>query len=193
MVVVAGGSSRRMPGVDKLDLQDSGGRSLLATAIEGALATGADRVVVVGPTRPLRVDGAADPARVTWTREDPPDGGPLAGLAAGLAEATADVVAVSAGDAPSAAEAVPTLVATARPGIAAVLLDGGGRRALCLAVARDDAVRALAGIGDARNRSMGALFDALADAGVRVIEVVDTWGAAADVDSPDDADRLGWR
>lgn len=193
VVVVAGGSSRRMGGVDKLALHDRTGRSLLDTAVAGALTTGASRVIVVGPPRALETgQDPADQDRVRWTQEDPPDGGPLAGLAAGLRETAADVVAVASADAPAAAEAIPTLVATTRPGTAAVLLDGGGRRTLCLAVGRDDALRALAGIGEPRDRSMRALFDGLEAIGVRVIEVVDTWGAADDVDTPGDAERLGW-
>lgn len=200
VVVVAGGGSRRMGGRDKLALLDGSGRSLLSAAVAGARATGAGHVVVVGPERPLDLGdvdvGAASVARVTWTIEDPPGGGPVAGIAAGLAMVgTTDVVAVTSGDAPAAAEALPALldeVTSAGPGAAAVLLDACGRRTLCLAFHRSDAMTALAGLGDPHGSSVRAFLDALDASGVRVVEVPDTWGAAADIDTPDDAARMGW-
>ena len=73
-VVLAGGSGRRLGGVDKAALEVAGAtlldRVLLASA-------GAGRTVVVGPPRRTVRD-------VIWTLEDPPAGGPLAGLEAGL-------------------------------------------------------------------------------------------------------------
>jgi len=74
-VVLAGGAARRLGGADKPALP-VGGRTLL----DRVLAACADAVdtVVVGPRRPT-----ARP--VCWAREDPPGGGPLPALAAGLA------------------------------------------------------------------------------------------------------------
>lgn len=73
-IILAGGRGSRLGGVDKAVLR-IGGHSLLertAAALEAA-----EPVVVVGPPR------AVD-REVVWTQEDPPGGGPLAGLDAGL-------------------------------------------------------------------------------------------------------------
>lgn len=75
-IILGGGRSARM-GRDKRALT-LGGRSLLAIAVD-ACATH-DGIVVVSPDLPD--DVPAD--RVTRTLEDPPFGGPVAGIAAGL-------------------------------------------------------------------------------------------------------------
>lgn len=85
-VVLAGGTARRLDGVSKPDVELHG-RRLLDHAL-GATA-GASRVVVVAP------DSVEVPAGVLRTLEDPPHGGPVAGIAAGLA-ALRDRVAVAA-------------------------------------------------------------------------------------------------
>lgn len=74
-IVLAGGTAARMDGADKAAVEVAG-RTLLEHAVEALLD--ADEVVVVGPetvrtTRP-----------VTFVREDPPLGGPVAGLLAGV-------------------------------------------------------------------------------------------------------------
>lgn len=73
-VILAGGAGRRLGGVDKPALLVAG-----ATLLDRALAAVPDAapIAVVGPTRPTT-------RPVTWTREDPPGGGPIAALAAGL-------------------------------------------------------------------------------------------------------------
>ena len=75
-VVLAGGTARRLGGVSKPDVELAG-RRLLDHAL--AATAGARRVVVVAPASVAVPDG------VTRTLEDPPHGGPVAGLAAGLA------------------------------------------------------------------------------------------------------------
>ncbi|MET9777702.1 NTP transferase domain-containing protein [Streptomyces sp. NPDC006367] len=86
-VVLAGGAARRLGGADKPGLR-VGGRTLLDRVL--AACAGARTTVVVADPRPT-----ARP--VTWAREEPPGGGPLAALAAGLRHTTAEyVVAVSA-------------------------------------------------------------------------------------------------
>jgi molybdopterin-guanine dinucleotide biosynthesis protein A len=89
-VVLAGGSARRLGGLDKPAVP-LGGRSLLDRVL-GATA-GAATTVVVGPVRHTY-------RAVRWVREDPPGGGPVAGLAAGLGAVTAEVVVLVAGDLP---------------------------------------------------------------------------------------------
>lgn len=134
VVVLAGGTSARLGGGDKTALE-VGGRSILV-----GLLTGLPRVptVVVAQPPPRPPD---ELAHVVWTREDPPGGGPAAGLAAGVAALPRgiDVVVALAGDQPFAAAAVPRLVAALRadPGVGAVLgLDGDRRPQPLLAAYR---------------------------------------------------------
>jgi molybdopterin-guanine dinucleotide biosynthesis protein A len=89
-VVLAGGAGRRLGGADKAALTFAG-MSLLDRVL--AAVGDADRIVVVGPARPVG-------RHVLWAREQPPGGGPVAGLAAGLALVRAPVVAVLAVDLP---------------------------------------------------------------------------------------------
>ncbi|GAA3742586.1 hypothetical protein GCM10022225_27640 [Plantactinospora mayteni] len=74
-VVLAGGAARRMGGADKPALP-VGGRPMVDRVL--AAVADADLRVVVGPTGDL-------PAGVRATREQPPGGGPVAAVAAGLA------------------------------------------------------------------------------------------------------------
>ncbi|WP_155056504.1 NTP transferase domain-containing protein [Streptomyces blattellae] len=119
-VVLAGGAARRLGGVDKPRVR-VGGRALLdrvLTACAGARIT-----VVVADPRPT-------PQPVTWAREDPPGGGPLAALDAGLRHTTAAYVVVLSADLPFLGErTVGRLLTTLRDGSAdgAVLTDPDGR------------------------------------------------------------------
>ncbi len=119
VIVLAGGESRRF-GTDKISA-DLDGRTLLDHVLSG-LDSGWE-VVCVGPER--------ETVRpVTWVREDPPLGGPLAGVAAGLAASTGEMVLVVAGDMPWAAPALPRLLAALRgspEASAAVALDAEGQ------------------------------------------------------------------
>ena len=112
-LVLAGGQARRLGGVDKMAIP-LGGRDLLDRVLDAV--PDADRVVVVGPSRPL-------PRPVAWRREDPPGGGPVAAIAAGLPATSAPLVAVLAGDLPFlTASAVGALRFAVGPD------DDGGRR-----------------------------------------------------------------
>jgi molybdopterin-guanine dinucleotide biosynthesis protein A len=75
-VILAGGRAERLDGASKPDLV-VGGRSLLATAIAAARGAACERIVVVGPPE-------LEAAGCLVVREDPPFGGPVAALAAGL-------------------------------------------------------------------------------------------------------------
>lgn len=107
LLVLAGGGGTRLGGVDKAGLQ-VGGRSLLDRVLEARAA--AAQVVVVGP-----VDV---PSGVLQVVEDPPGGGPVAGIAAGVAAlaevphraAAAPWTVVIAVDQPEAARAVTDLL-----------------------------------------------------------------------------------
>ncbi|TXC97888.1 NTP transferase domain-containing protein [Streptomyces sp. ISID311] len=89
-IVLAGGAARRLGGADKPALS-VGGRPLLDRVL--AACPDAARTVVVGPGRPT-----ARP--VVRALEDPPGGGPLAALEAGLRHTTAPVVLVLSADLP---------------------------------------------------------------------------------------------
>lgn len=109
-IVLAGGGSTRMGQAKQgLLLQ---GRTLLQQAVDALLAGGCSRVAVVAP--PDRAtEWVADDERVLVTLEDPPLGGPVAGIGAGLdalAPAGDDEVLVVACDLPRVAEVVPVLV-----------------------------------------------------------------------------------
>jgi molybdopterin-guanine dinucleotide biosynthesis protein A len=73
-VVLAGGTAARMDGIDKGSVELAG-RTLLQLAVDAFLD--ADEVVVVGP------ESVRTERPVTFTREDPPHGGPVAGLLTG--------------------------------------------------------------------------------------------------------------
>jgi molybdopterin-guanine dinucleotide biosynthesis protein A len=92
-IVLAGGSGRRMGGMDKAALR-VGGVALLDRVL-GAARPVCDRLAVVGPVRPTSVAGA------TFVTEDPPGGGPVPGVAAGVvAVEECTVVLVLATDLP---------------------------------------------------------------------------------------------
>jgi molybdopterin-guanine dinucleotide biosynthesis protein A len=176
-VVLAGGRARRF-GADKLEARVGPGR-LLERALGAALGAGADPVVVVGPPR----DGL--PGHVRVVREDPPGGGPVAGLAAGLAAVDeAPVVLVLAGDLLDPAPALPHLVAALTRDAGAdgvVVVDGAGRRQPLLAAYRTAALRRALAAAPLEGRSMRDLLS-----GLVVVEVRDGGGWSRDVDRPED-------
>jgi molybdopterin-guanine dinucleotide biosynthesis protein A len=89
-IILAGAHSARLNGADKA-LLDVGGETLLERAVDAVKAAG--RTVAVGPVR----DGGLP---VIWVQEHPPEGGPVAALAAGLGAVQSDLVAVLAVDHP---------------------------------------------------------------------------------------------
>ncbi|MDT3443054.1 MULTISPECIES: molybdenum cofactor guanylyltransferase [unclassified Pseudofrankia] len=151
-VVLAGGRGSRLGGADKAAVT-IGGRSLLDRVLS-VLATvepAVGRVVVVGPDRP----GLAR-AGVVLAREDPPGGGPVAGIAAGLVHVRAPLVAVLAVDMPflgtaSLAELRAAVTAPPRAGASgpgapgavdvALLVDPTGRDQTLASVWRSAALR----------------------------------------------------
>ncbi|MFD0904290.1 molybdenum cofactor guanylyltransferase [Actinomadura sediminis] len=118
-VILAGGRARRFGGADKPAAR-VGGRALLEHV--AAAASGAARLVVVGPAR----DVAVDAVRV---REDPPGAGPVPALRAGLPEVRAPRVALLAADLPFLRPAHLARLHDALAGSArgAVLVDADGR------------------------------------------------------------------
>lgn len=177
-VVLCGGTSRRFGGVDKTR-QLLGGRTVLDTLLDALPA--AWPVTCVGVARPTT-------RRVAWAREDPPLGGPAAGIAAGLtAIPTTEYVVVLAGDQPHAGPAAPLVadaLAAQAPGVDGVAARGAdGRPALLLAAYRRDPLRA-ALAGDVRDQGV---YRTLARLRIEVVDVPEA--QALDVDTPADLSR----
>lgn len=120
-VVLAGGAARRLGGSDKPGVR-VGGRTLLDRVL--AACPDAGRTVVVGDPRPT-----VRPVR--WTREDPPGGGPVPAVAAGVRETEAEVVLVFSADLPFLDRDIVGRLLESLAGApeaeAAVLTDGEGR------------------------------------------------------------------
>ncbi len=137
-VVLTGGTAARMGGVDKASIEIDG-----VTLLERSLAAvvSALEVVVVGEPVPTS-------RPVTWTREDPPGGGPAAGVLAGLdrLHLTPDLLVVLAVDMPrvnAGTVARLTWAVEADPAVdGAVLVDPAGRRQTLAAVYRHTALAA---------------------------------------------------
>lgn len=187
-VLLAGGRAARLGGIDKTAL-GAAGSTLLDRALDAS--AGARRTVVVG----LR-DGARAPADVVLVREDPPFGGPVSGLAAALdaLPAGAPTTLVLACDLVRPAEAVAALRAgSAQVGSSSsaaadgwVAVDDDGRRQPLLALYRSAALRrAVASLGEVDGASLRRLI-----APLDIVEVPVPSALCADVDTPDDAERL---
>ena len=168
-IILTGGKGERLGGVDKAALSYRD-----ATLLDHVLSVvdDASRIVVVGPEK--------DVPGVTWAREDPPGGGPLAGLAAGLAHVDQEWVAVLAVDQPGLTKDTITR-----------LRDAGGN-----AVLKDDRTQWLIGVWrtadlrealpeDPRNQPLRRTLQRL-----NPVEVSALPGEARDVDTPDDLGTL---
>ncbi|WP_245984122.1 NTP transferase domain-containing protein [Streptomyces tateyamensis] len=170
-VVLAGGAARRLGGADKPRLV-VGGRSMLDRVL--AACSGAGQVVVVGPG-----SGGA----VRWTREQPPGGGPVAAVAAGLAVegVTAPVLLLLAADLPFLDRPTLDRLAAAVTGEvqAAVLVDAAGRaQPLAGAYRRDALCAALAALGEPGGQPLRRLVG-----GLRTVELPDPQRVAVDCDT----------
>lgn len=106
IVILAGGTAKRLGGVSKPDL-DIAGRRLIDIVFDQLDAIGftGQRIVVA----PADVDV---PRGVQLTLEDPPHGGPLAGIGAGVRALDVDdddLVAIATCDAPVAVRLLPKM------------------------------------------------------------------------------------
>jgi molybdopterin-guanine dinucleotide biosynthesis protein A len=133
-IVLAGGAAKRLGGIDKPAVR-VGGRALLDRVL--AACEGAARTVVVGGRRPT-----VRPVR--WAREDPPGGGPLAALDAGVRLVEADTVLVLSADLPFLGEPtvhrlIEALDTSGRE--AALLTDADGRDQPLVAAYRAEPLR----------------------------------------------------
>ncbi|MFJ2110386.1 NTP transferase domain-containing protein [Streptomyces sp. NPDC087850] len=135
-IVLAGGAAKRLGGADKPGVR-VGGRALLDRVL--AACEGAALTVVVGGRRPT-----ARPVR--WAREEPPGGGPLAALDAGVRSLGADTgtVLVLSADLPflgrpTVDRLIGALDSTGRE--AALLTDADGRDQPLVAAYRAEPLR----------------------------------------------------
>ncbi|WP_315093346.1 NTP transferase domain-containing protein [uncultured Cellulomonas sp.] len=178
-VVLAGGRARRLGGASKPHVE-IGGVALLDHAL--AAVADASHVVVVGPPQLARPG-------VATVLEDPPDGGPVAGLAAGLDGLPDDgpeLVVVLACDVPGARWVVPALLASVQDADGARMVGPGGRHQHLVAVYRRTALRAaLDGLPAVHGAAMHRLV-----VGLRLVDVPDDEGATADADTWADVARL---
>lgn len=186
-IVLAGGEGIRLGGVDKSAVP-VGGRTMLQHVLDAVRH--ARTVVVVGPS-------AIDAHGSLLVQEDPPLGGPAAGLAAGLA-AVADpspVVLVVACDQPLAGDAIGDLTAALADhpeADGAVLVGQDGHRQTLLAAYRSPALVAAVGrLADDRGLH-GASMRALVS-GLNLVEVMDAHDAALDGNTWADVERLSAR
>ncbi|WP_052682027.1 molybdenum cofactor guanylyltransferase [Saccharothrix sp. ST-888] len=172
-MVLAGGAARRFGGADKPALE-VGGRPLLDRVL--AACADAGTTVVVGPPRDTARDG------VTWTREQPPGGGPVAAVAAGLGRITADRVLLLAADLPfldrpTVGRLLAVLDETGSEG--ALLVDAAGRDQPLAAAYRTAALRrALAALGEPDGLPLRRLL-----APLDLVRLADPQGVAYDCDT----------
>ncbi len=171
-ILLAGGRASRVDGAAK-PLFEVNGRTLLRAGFDAVRARGARTIVVVGP----RLD---DDLAVTWVREDPPFGGPVAALIAALPHVDAEEVLVLACDLPTAVPAVAALPDPLEPETDGACLDDG-RRQWLIGRYRSAALRAAASVlpDGGQDASMRALLGALRIAPIAVDPAltrdVDTW------------------
>ncbi len=197
--MLAGGRGSRLGGVDKALLVVDG-RTLLERVLDAV--GGAAEAVVVGPRRdvpgvgPVGVGSAGVGSagvgpvgvgsvggglpRVRWAREDPPGGGPVAGLAAGLRHVRTDLVVVLAVDQPGLTRSTVDRLVAAVAEAGAVLVDEGDRPQWLTGAWRADRLRA-ALPADPRDASVRSVLDPL-----RPVLVPAEPGEARDVDTPAD-------
>ena len=191
-VVLAGGRSSRLGSVAKATLTVEN-QSLLQRTV--AAVRGVSReCVVVGPVEPGTL---ATPVLIT--REDPPFSGPAAALAAGVLALSAatpnvsDAILVLACDMPHISPAVPLLLKGLRESPdsdGAIARDIDGRLQPLAAVYRTPRLVSALTLhrtsGSLDSLPMFRLID-----GLHLVPVDVPDGATADVDSWDDAERLG--
>ncbi|TDW30537.1 molybdenum cofactor guanylyltransferase [Cryobacterium psychrophilum] len=194
LIVLAGGRGSRLGGAVKPAVEVAG-RTLLSRVLDAREFV--RHTVIVGPPA---AHAAAGDAQALWALEDPPFGGPVAGISAGLdaldPSNPPDWFLLLACDLPWAADAARTLLATlADPTLSPAveglhLIDAEGHAQWLTAAYRNDALRpAMHRLGArARGASMRQLVGSLALHGI-----LDHTGAATDVDTWQDVSESAAR
>ncbi len=177
-IVLTGGSAVRFQGADKASIEVAG--VTLLEHVLGALADVPD-VVVVG-------DEVITSRPVSFVREDPPGGGPAAGLLAGLAAFPRPPrqVVVLAVDMPLVTTATVSRLLLSAADDGALLVDDGGRRQYLCALYRCEALTVAA---PALEEQHGLPMRRLV-AELRLAEVPALAWEARDVDTWDDLTEL---
>jgi molybdopterin-guanine dinucleotide biosynthesis protein A len=176
-LVLAGGRGSRLGNDDKAAITIAGTSTL--DHLIGSLPNFVP-VVVVGPERPT-------PRMVTFLREWPIYGGPVAAVAFGLGAVTTPVTALLGVDMPWAGRLATQLIAEFKSCDSAALVpvDGSGFRQRLCAVVRTEALRAaLLELGDPYGRSLRDLL-LLLDVHERPLDETEV-GWVFDIDTPDD-------
>lgn len=171
-ILLAGGRGSRVGGAVK-PLFEVDGSTLLRSAVAAVRRQGAARVIVAAPV----LDDGLD---ARWVREDPPFGGPVAGILAALAEVDAEEIYVIACDLPTVDAAVELLCAPLPADADGACLDDG-RRQWLIGRYRTAALRRVASTlpDGGRDASMRALLGGLTVTTVAVDAAlthdIDTW------------------
>ncbi len=194
-IVLAGGAARRF-GADKL-AADLDGRPLLHHALE-AVAAVADRiVVVVAPAAPQPSVPAALAGRVAFARDAESFGGPLAGLASGLAalDTETGIAVVVGGDMPTLVPSVLSLLIdklVADETLVAATLEADPPSALPMAVRPRAAAEAAAALLEEDRRALRGILARVPS----IVVPAAAWRALdpdgrtlRDVDAPGDLQR----
>lgn len=169
-VVLAGGSGRRLGGLDKATL-DIAGRSSLQRVLDALSSV--QLIVVVGQRR--EVDTA-----VGWTREHPVGSGPASALRAGIALTSAPLVVVLATDAPLVHHGtVIRLIEAVGSSDGALLVDDDGRDQPLVGAYRRAAVA---------GRPGNSLRRMLSD--LELVRLPDADGVSLDIDTAADLAKL---
>jgi molybdopterin-guanine dinucleotide biosynthesis protein A len=177
-IVLTGGTAVRFQGADKASMEVAG-----VTLLEHALGALAEvpEVVVVG-------DEVITSRPVSFVREDPPGGGPAAGVLAGLTgfPRMPRLVVVLAVDMPLVTTATVRRLMLSCGEDGALLVDEDGRGQYLAAVYRTHALlEAAPAVGEQTGLSMRRLVS-----GLRLTEVPALVGEALDVDTWDDLTEL---
>lgn len=170
-VVLAGGRSSRM-GADKAQMRIDG-RRLIDVALEH-VPPDWERIVV-----------ASTDLGMPTVCEDPPFGGPVAGIAAGMRHLRTSYIAVMAVDAPQSGRMLQKLADALGSNDVAVVADNERIQPLCAVWRRESLATAIAEVG-ARDVAAKRLF-ASADTVVRLPGD----GTEADYDTPEELAKLG--
>jgi molybdopterin-guanine dinucleotide biosynthesis protein A len=184
-VLLAGGRGSRLGGVDKAEVVLAG-RALIDRVLDAAAQ--ARSTVIVGPPERSRIG-------VSTVLEEPPGGGPVAGLWAGVEELDRRhpddaAVLVLACDVPLAYRAVPALLAALAGDSqhdGARLVDTDGRAQSLVAIYRRAPLRAA--LDQLPDRGHGCSMGRLLS-GLTLTPVADVGGHGTDADTWDDVATL---
>ena len=197
-IVLAGGASSRF-GSDKL-AAELDGKPLLHHALDAVAAVADSIVVVIAPEAPLPSVPGGLGGRVVFARDAAAHGGPLAGIAAGLAaidtpvaDEAPRIALVVGGDMPSLVPSVLRLLArslAADPSLAAMTLAASGLAPLPMAV-RPAAARSAIGaiLAGGGRRSLLALLETVPSGALphdHWLPLDPTGATLRDVDAPAD-------